>query len=466
MTGATVSDDNDSHDHDDHSGDPTAPARQIDELTARLLIGYVQEGTAGHAGGLARVLAAADLTAGGYRVRDLGLLLRLSYLLSPGTAAFLTAAAARLRHVRPSTHRRPAELVGHVRGAINWSRTVPVQVTRPSTYVCADPHRSFDDAPNRRLKALVERLAADAAQVAERWDGVAVRRSSARTGWRAALDQTRAALGVIRRNPTYRAIGPVPAGLVPVPARARSVDLRSPIAALTVAETDVYHDVVTRTLATSEGRRRLVEGFRWPEPNKRFELFVLFRLGELLRQHPAMRAAELVPIAVATTAADRWFLRLSAGPRTVTVHYQLAPAGAVVRYYGASGDASIDDYANTMMAYDARFAQLRPDVTVESHDVSTGCRRVLLVEVKRSDDPNTLRQGLRELVDYRLLYQQPGVGPNDIRGLLCVYAAPAIDVDLGNGQPFRHGHAITTAERLLAGDAPELAVALDFCWSA
>lgn len=439
--------------------DPQLAAR-IDRETARLLIAYVQEGQAGR-GGLANVLAAADLTAGGFHVRDLGLLLRLSYLMSTGTADFLAVVADLLRHARPSTRRRPVELAGQVRGAINWPQTIPVQVTRPSTYMCADPYRSFDDPIHRRLKALIARLAADAGRVTERWANA--QSSTPRTGWRASLDRTRTTLAAIRRNPTYRAIGPVPEGLTATPARLRSAVRRSPLAAATVAEVDVYRDVVGRTLATAAGRRRVAEGFRWPDPNKQFELFVLFRLGELLRRRAA--TAELAGIALAATATDRWFLRLSAGTRTVTVYYQVAPANAVVRYHGRAGEASIDDYADTLTAYGDRFGQLKPDVTIEAVDTATGRRRVLLVEVKRSDALDTLRQGLRELVDYRLLYRQPGVDRDAIRGLLCVQAATALDIDIGSVRPFGHGHAITTAGRLLDGDTPELVAAVDFCWS-
>jgi hypothetical protein len=148
----------------------------------------------------------------------------------------------------------------------------------------------------------------------------------------------------------------------------------------------------------------------------------------------------------------------------LTAYYQCSPSDASLRYRDDTGDQSIDDYTRVLLAYDKRFAQLRPDVTIESWDTRTRQRRIVLVEVKHSEDAATCRQGLRELVDYRLLYEQPGTVVGVVRGLLCVLGAPELHVELGNFRPFDHGHAITTAERLLFGDVPELAALSAFCW--
>ena len=216
---------------------------------------------------------------------------------------------------------------------------------------------------------------------------------------------------------------------------------------------------MNRSLAAVYARRRLLEGFRWPEPHKQFELFVLFRLAELLRI--GVETAELVPIGA---EAGGWFLRLQKACVTLTVYYQISPRDASLHYRDDTGDRSIDDYVHVLTTYDKRFAKLRPDVTIEAFDSETGMRRVVVVEVKHSNDAATCRQGMRELVDYRLLYKQPGAQIQAIRGLLCVLGAPELDVDLGNVQPFNHGHAITTAERLLGGDVPELGALSAFCW--
>lgn len=266
-------------------------------------------------------------------------------------------------------------------------------------------------------------------------------------------------LSQIRRNPHYRLIVPVLNVPSTVPARLRARCQRSALARATVAEIDVYQDIMNRSLVTLEARRRLLEGFRWPEPHKRFELFVLFRLAELLRE--GVEAAELVPIGA---KAERWFMRLRKGTVVLTVYYQVSPRNAALQYRFDTGDRSIDDYTRVLAAYDKRFAQLRPDVTIEAMDIRTRQRRVVLVEVKHSEDTATCRQGLRELMDYRLLYHQDGTEVDAIRGLLCVLGATELNVDLGNHTPFNYGHAITTAERLLVGDVPELAATLAFCW--
>src|SRR5438874_6000516 len=75
---------------------------------------------------------------------------------------------------------------GNVRGAINWSRTVPLQVTRPTSFVCADPYRSFDLPENQMLLALVERHHDDLGRVLGRWAGGGDRQDEAK-GWRREL---------------------------------------------------------------------------------------------------------------------------------------------------------------------------------------------------------------------------------------------------------------------------------------
>ena len=212
--------------------------RSIERETARLLVSYVQEGARRNARGLENVLAAADLTLGRCQVRDLDLLLRLSYLLSADTAEFLSLAKRELQGIRTSSQRRLVELGGTVHGGINWAQTVPVQVVRPTSYVCTDTQRSFNQPENQMLAALIEQMASDGSRVSR---GLGAARKTDKPGsWRADLDAVRDTLAQVRRNPHYRMITPASNVMLSVPAWLRARCQRSALARATVAEINVY----------------------------------------------------------------------------------------------------------------------------------------------------------------------------------------------------------------------------------
>src|SRR5271157_2390852 len=124
--------------------------------TARqLLAAYLQAGALNQYD-VADCLRRSGLAIGDYRIRDLDTLIRLAFLLSGQTRDFIANILSQLHSLRASTFRRYVTLENQVRGAINWSQTVPLQVTRPCSFVCADAQRSFDLPENRMLAFLVE----------------------------------------------------------------------------------------------------------------------------------------------------------------------------------------------------------------------------------------------------------------------------------------------------------------------
>jgi hypothetical protein len=436
----------------------------IQFTATQLLAAYVQSGELGRFA-LNEALAEADLAAGSYRVRHVRDLVRLGFLLSPETRSFVSAVAANMQLLRASSARRFATLEGYVRGAINWSRTVTLQVTRPTSFVCADPYRSFDLAENQMLRALIEHHHHDLGHVLNRWGGEL-------DGWRLELHRTQALLEQIRTNPYYRRIPATSAcDAFRLPPRLvqRVRSRRSRLSRLILRQFLAHADTCGDAARPAAVRQALLHGLRWPNENKTFELFSLFALVALLRTGAACDPV-IEPI-YRRSVGDGWFARARGDGVSISVYYQTVPPDLAVDFAGIGMEPSIRDYVEFLQGYGARLGGLRPDAVIDCR--SRDGRRLVLVEVKNTTSPNTIRNGMRELVDYRHLLRSraTGAAPNgEVRGLLVALSVPrkSLDVRL-NAEPLPHAYAITSARRLLATlqqtePAPELRRLADFCW--
>jgi hypothetical protein len=430
------------------------------------LAAYVQGGELNQYD-VADCLRRSGLAIGNYQIRDLQTLVRLSFLLSGQTRDFITGILSQLHSLRASTFRRYLAFDNQVRGAINWSQTVPLQVTRPCTYVCADAQRSFDLPENRMLAFLVERHLQYLGKLLEGPSKSANR--GIQKGWWEDLHRLREAIFEIRSNPYYRLIPRTPGangGNLPGRLVARVRRRRSRLSAVILAHYLHHQNVCGDAPDLRAVHQVLVDGLRWPEENKLFELFALFALVDMLRRG-AMVPPTVVPIA-ARTGGDRWFASLRGENEVrVNVYYQTFPGDLMIQYSAHDVDATIRDYVRVLIDHGDKLGMLRPDVVIDCERGRE--RRLLLIEVKRSNLLTTIRRGLRELVDYRHLIRprETSVWNTEIRGLLCVKEWPA--KRLRPGPPFSHGYAITTTRRMLdmincQPGVGELEAMLKFCW--
>jgi hypothetical protein len=436
---------------------------KIVQFTAeQLLAAYVQSGSLGEHD-VGQALAEARLAIGDYQVRHLKDLVRLSFLLSRSTREFVEHLSENLQMLRASAHREFTAMDGQVRGAINWAQTVPLQVTRPTSFVCADPRRSFDLAENRMLRALIDGHAADLERVTARW-------VSDVKGWRADLRRVQDHVTRIRANPYYRQI-PKPTSAEPFALSARLIERvrgrRSPLAAYILKQFLTYREICGDWPNRLQVYRCLTSALRWPDKDKLFELFTLFALTKLLKTS-ARATPMLIPIQT-QAPGDRWFAHMRGSDVEVRVYYQNAPPDVWITYAMADADPTILEYATTLQNYGARLGSLRPDVVIDCRRGAQ--RRLLLVEVKNTASSGTVRQGLRELVDYRhLIRSRKGFQMHDVEtmGLLTIRAFPG---KLGPPQqtPNSDKNAITTAPRILdhldsSSSSGELARVQSFCW--
>ena len=434
--------------------------------TARqLLTAYLQAGALDQYD-VADCLRRSGLAIGDYQIRDLDTLVRLAFLLSRQTRGFVANILSQLQSLRASTFRRFVTLDGQVRGAINWSQTVPLQVTRPCSFVCADAQRSFDLPENRMLAFLIESHRQDLAQVLQRPSGTVQRMQK---GWREDLQRLRDAILEIRSNPYYRRIPRTwgrNSGNLSGRLALRVQRRRSPLSAVVLAHYLHHRNVCGDVPDRRAVHQVLIEGLRWPDENKLFELFALFALVDLLRRGSTVPPTVL-PIA-ARAGADRWFASLRGQNDVhVDVYYQTLPANLTIHYSAHSPDITIRDYVRVLIDHGDKLGMLRPDAVIDCWRGNE--RRLLLMEVKRSSLLTTIRRGLRELVDYRHLVRprEAFLCNAEVRGLLCVKEWPV--KRLRPGTPFSHGYAITTTQRLLNmigghGGAAELESMLKFCW--
>jgi hypothetical protein len=441
--------------------DPARLYERVESAVAGLLLTYLQKGSIRTGINVGSIFQGALIRFGAYEVRSIDELLRLAFLLSPETGTFFGNVRRELQQLRSSTNRRYVTLNGYIRGAINWSQTVPAQIACPGTFICHDPIRSFDRPENRMLVVLVEALAADLRRILHGWLPVA----STSSGWYEFLTKLDADVALVRQNPHYR--------LIPKPRNrdlaldsqqiARVREGRSSFARAILSQYEVYEKVLRKSFDDPVLWMRIASGLRWPDSAKVFELFVAFQVALLLQRG----SAALTPIGL-QSRQQGWFAEIQDGHVAIQMYYQRLPSDLVLQYAGYRGDLSLEEYAMVLGQYDKVFATLRPDLVADCKH-GDGRRRLLLVEVKYTQNIETCRQGLRELIDYRTLTcSQNGLPREAVRGLLCVFAMPAdLNAITGSTKAFYSGYAISTAERLLSNGPcgpAELDALAAFCW--
>lgn len=432
---------------------------------SRLLAAYLQAGDVDmHA--IDEALVLSQMVIGEYRIRGHADLVRLGFLLRKRTRIFARTVSEQMHSLRSSSQRRLTAIDGQIRGAVNWSQTIIRQITQPSRFVCSDPQRAFDLAENQMLKMVVELHTSDLERVLRRWPAQPETRSK---GWRGEIHQLADDLRSIRTNPYYRRISHlVRAGRIGLsPRLVQNVRRRrARMARLILRHYLEYQATLGPAPDPLAVRRALVEGLRWPNPDKLFELFTLFRLVELLQKgHPR---ALIVPIHT-RGRSEGWFALLREGDVTATVYYQTVPPDLRIRYDAAIADPSIRDYATTLNTYGVHLGSLRPDVVVDCRR-GVSDRRLLLVEVKHSKVLSTIRQGLRELADYYHLVRTRQDGKpvfSDIRGLLSVLELPPSQFSLPVGATNGRLIITDTAGMYSSQDQdlhPDVRDLISYCW--
>ena len=134
----------------------------------------------------------------------------------------------------------------------------------------------------------------------------------------------------------------------------------------------------------------LIDQIIKPNENKTAELYVLFTIIKKLSEISYGRE-EFYTIKQNLTDTNYIYAK-SFDNKEVKVYYQLGPKWAKIKNLENSL------YAKTLKSYGMRNISLHPDVLLEIRNGRK--RKIIIIEVKNSKDPQYLRKGLHQLCNY------------------------------------------------------------------
>lgn len=325
---------------------------------------------------------------------DLGTLASLGFLLggSHDLEGFVAIDVPRyLRHIYPRTERRHHELRGHIRGRVDWGRTLVLrqQAFDPTLAVTTSLHRTFDTPELRLVRWLVARVhhaAADLAPATDARDAtwvVQIRRLQ-----RAAEDHLRHA--ALRDIPDVR----------PTPQSLAACDRRDPTIRRALELARLYailHPLRDRSVLVGLLERYALVPI---DDDTRFELFALLTLVDAVDRALPGAARKNTLIRPERRAVATW----SAGPITLRLFYNQSAGRGLYQHALAHH-------------YDLKGA-LRPDLRLVLRDARAPARRLeLLLDAKRSTSSAYLRDAYLKMHGYladRPSAFEPAINPKAI----------------------------------------------------
>ena len=343
-------------------------------------------------------------------------LVRLHFVLHPDVVEFVEALPKRLRSIKTQTKDVTETTRGSIDGRVDWQSTVRTRYARNpndnALFVCAKRYENYDVAENlilKRLLAIVYRTLQDIEPFIERgYDWVTKR-------WRENGELVDEMQRVFERNvhvtrirdpktyePTERMLERAETAREPVYREAAAL-LRRYRRSLET-DTDAIRELLERTAITPDDDETL------------FELYVLFRyvaaIEELREDRFTVETIDTASQAVA---------RLDTGSESVVLYHDNSAADRNLSFEPAPFEKPDGDLSRTERVQrearevaetyfrDREFRSVtgRPDVIVleiETDDT----REYLVTEVKHSTRVETVKQGIRETLEYLAFLRQDG----------------------------------------------------------
>ncbi|MCU4972816.1 hypothetical protein OB955_08690 [Halobacteria archaeon AArc-m2/3/4] len=349
------------------------------------------------------------------RFEEYELLLDLHFILKADVIDFVRELPKRLRNVRTETQTTSRTRRGTVDGRINWGETIKKRYSEhprdASIFVCDNRSENYDIPENLVLKRLIavvhttireaeEYLRGDYEWVSQTWKGN-----------ENLIDELQR---IVERNVHVR--------------RIRDPDTYEPTERMLTTAADSRHEIYRDAASLLRTRQRLFSGESdairdlleetaiAPDTDSLFELFVLFRfvatLEELRESQPQFK----------TIATDRQEVaRFEGETETEIVLYHDNSARDRKLSFVAVPDEEKDEFSRTEQVQltakkissdyfetDFRDHTGRPDVIVleiisEADDHHE--REYLITEVKNSANEKTIRQGVKETLEYLAFLQ-------------------------------------------------------------
>jgi hypothetical protein len=350
------------------------------------------------------------------RFYEYGMLIRLHFILDPDVVSFVESLPSRIRNIKTQTKRVSNEARGGLDGQINWAETIKLRHSRNpndgSLFVCESRSENYDIDENvvlKRLLALIYSTIDECEEYLNRdYEWVTER-------WQQGDDLVQTMREIFERNVHVARIRE-PEGYEPTPRMMeRAAESRN----------ELYKDasqLLRRYQQTVEGdeaeiRRLLHRTAITPDDDETlFELFVLFRYIETIEElvedqfrlrtikSDSQEVANLVngdvEIAVYhdNSARDRGLSFLSNVPEKEAEN--LSRTEFVEREARVVTDKYFVDRS-------FRTTTGRPDVIVLEVQ-SDSNTEYLITEVKYSTRPETVRQGIRETLEYLAFLRDDG----------------------------------------------------------
>ncbi|MFB6114216.1 MAG: hypothetical protein ABEJ58_08980 [Halodesulfurarchaeum sp.] len=403
------------------------------------------------------------------RFADYESLIRLHFVLRPEVVAFVESLPEHLRHVKTQTENVSKTVRGHVEGRINWTKTVRNRYARnphdDALFVCEDRSENYDVDENIVLKQLLSVIYTTLAEAEQylksEYDWVTER-------WQENLELVDVMMDIFDRNVHVRRIRDPE---VYEPTERMLITAEQSRQGLYRTAASLLRDYRDGLSGDADAIKSLLESTAiTPDDDETlFELFVLFKYIS------AIESMEDGRFTLNTIRTDKQEIaRLeNADVETEIVIYHDASARRRNVSFDSSPDGDRTDFSRHEMVHreSVRTARQyfdnedlgnhtgRPDVIVIEVDRDDH-REYLITEVKYSSRQETVREGIKETLEYLafLKHEDEFVYDSDTHyfgsgwnGVLVVQDLNRSDVagfEEQDGQPIRILQASEVQDRL------------------
>lgn len=357
-------------------------------------------------GAIAETTIARSLKPDGLDVRfdEYDLLLDLHFVLKPDVVEFVEDLSHALRHLRTETRNVSRLNRGGVTGRIDWQQTIKTRHSKhprnPGIFVVENRTEDYDIPENLVVKRLLSQIYHTLTQakdiLSEDYEWV-------QQTWVGDADLIERLEAIVERNVHVRRIRE-PEAYEPTPrmisraARSRqslyrrAADLLTEYRAIHQGDESALRDLLTETIISPDDVSRL------------FELYVLFRVID------ALESSSGSEVSVSTIRKGRDAVAHVQGPVEVSVYFDQSgpeslsfqkraetPPEERTRFEDVHLTA--DELAAAFFRDDETSTTGRPDVLLEFRPPS-GDPEYLVIEVKYSTNPGTVRRGIQETLEY------------------------------------------------------------------
>lgn len=376
--------------------------RLVKEVEAELVT-FLQSGTIAERD----VVSTLDFT--DLEIDDFARLKRIHYCLSDSVVDFVEKLPERVRSIKTSSQRERITSRGEIRGSVDWNQTTKLRHTESygdrTLFACETPYEEYDTPENLVLKKLLWLVHRTTSRELERFNY-----DWRREQWSA--DDIREFDLLYSRNVHINRIRNGE-DIVPT-ARDMRAARTSREALYTEAYVlyDTYRQLQAGQYDDPGVRDILRDTLVVPERIPRlFELFCVFKIVRVLSSlYPGLSLQVIEPGSAAIAVLENDEQRIEVyhdRQGNLRFHESIEGVEAQTPYFRRFQDV-LETHAALMETFLKRgtvgtFYSGRPDVVVEVHekDLDTGLpRRVLLGEIKYTQNEQNFSRGLRELLEY------------------------------------------------------------------